>query len=504
MLYIRMFLVTGVALYTSRVVISQLGVTDYGIFHVVGGVVTLLSFLNGAMANVTQRFLSYEIGANNKARLIKTFRTSIAIHIIIGITVLLIAETIGLWFLNRVMTIPSSQLSGANWVYQCAIAGFLLSIFNVPFNAAIIAREKMRIYAYLGLLEVCMKLAVAFSLTLLVGDKLKFYALLVLGINTVVGLASIVYCKHRFNECKRLKPLFEKEIFRPMIGFASWSTLGSFAWIGKSQGCNIILNLFFGPAINAAYGISNQVNAAIGRFVQTFTTAVNPQIVKSYSSGNFNNLQQLIIWGAKFSFLLLLAISFPLLMATGDLLKLWLVNIPDNTVIFTQLIILNSLLESFSYTMSTGLRAVGKVKWNEIGVGCTLLMNLPASYILLKLGYAPASIIIVTIALTVTSLAVRLGLLRKYVPEFSAGRFCKAVFLPTSGISIICTALFCLSRHFDMCSQLNPIATITLAFIIVVALEYTLGLNDGERQLVCNFIRSKLNRKKDFSELPLQ
>ncbi|MDE7088501.1 MAG: lipopolysaccharide biosynthesis protein, partial [Prevotella sp.] len=316
MLYIRMFLIMGMTLYTSRIVLAALGVVDFGIYNVVSGFVVMLSFLNGAMAQSTQRFMAYEIGQNNRERLKTTFKTAFTIHLIIALIIILLAETIGLWFLNCVMNIPADQMYAANWVYQCSILSFTISIIQVPYNACIIAHEKMQAHAYIGIIEVIMKFSVAFLISSVVSsERLIIYAVMLSGVSLLTCGFYITYCRRNFTEC--ISGWYhERKLFNTMFGYAAWSTLGTFAWVCKSQGCNLILNIFFGPVINAAYGISAQVNTAVSNFVLNFTTAVNPQIVKSYSQDDFGNMQKLVTYGSKFSFFLMLLLSFPILLNT--------------------------------------------------------------------------------------------------------------------------------------------------------------------------------------------
>ena len=494
MLYIRMLLVMGVSLYTSRIVLDRLGVVDYGIFNVVGGVVVMLSFLNGAMGQSSQRFLSYELGRKDIDKLTRTFSTSVTIHLLIAVVILVLAETVGLWFLNREMTIPRSQMSGANWVYQCAVVSLIISIVQVPYTAAIIARERMKIYAYIGILEVCMKLGVAFSLSLFPGDKLKFYALLILLSGVVSNLVNILYCRRYFDECGRVRVQFDKELFRPMVRFASWSMYGALAWVGRSQGCNLILNLFFGPVVNAAYGISGQVNEAVNRFVRSFATAVNPQIVKTYSAGEYDSMQSLMTYGAKLSFFLLLILSFPVLLVTDKLLNIWLVDVPEYAVIFTRLIILNSLVESFSYSMSVGIQSTGKIKRYQILVGSTVLLNMPVSYILLRFGYAPTVVFITNICLSCVTVIERLSLMKRLIPEFSVWSFVRVVFIPSLIVGMVCIGLYILYNILGLTDRINIFVTMILSLVTAILIEFSLGLDSGERRLVCDWIRSKILR----------
>lgn len=376
MLYIRMLLIMAVTLYTSRLVLNVLGVEDFGIYNVVGGVVMMFAFLNGAMAQSTQRFLSFEIGRNNKEQLKKVFSLSVTIHIGIAILILVLAETLGLWFLNTKMNIPADRMEAARWIYQFAIFSFMVSVVQVPYNAAIIAHERMQVYAYISIAEAALKLFVAFALTWTAFDKLKVYAVLVFGVNVMIAFLYRLYCKWKIKEC-RYRFIWDKKLYTTLTGFAGWNLFGTFAWLMKSQGLNVILNIFFGPLLNAAYGIANQVNTAVNSFVQNFSMALNPQIVKSYAAGDLSYTVTLLFRGARFSYYLFLFFAVPLLIETEVILKLWLKNVPEYAVIFTRLVIINSMFESFTYTMGTAIQATGKNKLYQFIVGGTILLNLP-------------------------------------------------------------------------------------------------------------------------------
>ncbi len=481
----------GVTLYTSRIVLAELGETDYGIYNVVGGVVVMFSFLNGAMSQSTQRFLSYELGRSNEEQLKKTFKTALSIHLIIAIFILLLAETIGLWFLNNIMNIPPGQKIAANWVFQCSVLAYIVSVLQVPFNAAIIAREHMQAFAIIGIIEVFFKLIIAFSLSLFRFEKLKIYSLLVLFVTLIVSTIYILYCKRFFRECV-LGWLYEKPLFRTMSKYAAWNTFGSLAWMGKTQGCNIILNIFFGPIVNAAYGISNQVNAAVNSFVQNFTTAVNPQIVKSFSQEQYSEMQKLLTYGSKFAFLLIIILSFPILVATKSILQKWLVEVPSYTVLFTQLVIVNSIIESFSHNMAAAIQATGKIKWYQIIVGGSILLNVPLSYIFLKLGYRPPIVFIISICISIITIIERLSIMKVIIPQFSIYKFINVVLLPSMIICFLCGAIYWGIQYFDIISKFHFVTLIVLSFIVVCCLAYIIGLRKEERALICTYLRKKI------------
>lgn len=490
-----MFLVMGVSLYTSRIVLAELGVVDYGIFNVVGGIIVMFSFINGAMASSTQRFLSFEIGRGNTQQLEKTFKTAVTIHLIIAGSILILAETVGLWFLNSVMNIPHDKIVAANWVFQCSVLGYIISIIQVPYSASIIARESMSFYAYMGIVDVCIRLGIAFSLGLVVSGKLILYSSLLFGVAVLSFIIYSSYSRHKFKECK-FGWLYEKAQFKEMASYAGWSTFGSLAWAGKSQGLNILLNVFFGPTVNAAYGVANQVNVAVNNFVQNFTTALNPQIVKNYSSGNYTEMRKLVIYGAKFSFFLMLVIAFPVIMIADQLLHFWLVKVPEYAVVFTQLVIINTLIESFTFSMGTGIQATGNIKWYQIIVGGTLLLNIPISYLLLKLYLFPPIVFFTNILLSCITIGERLIVMRNQIPGFSILNFCKKVYIPAGIICSICGGIYYLTHCKLNISNYHFIYVALISFVLAFGLEWLIGLNHRERNKIVGIIFAKFKIRR--------
>ena len=483
-LYFRMFLIMAFSLYTSRIVLRQLGAVDYGIYGVVGGLLVMLSFINGAMSMSTTRFLSFALGRDDTEGGIRVFRTALALHSFLSLIIVLLAETVGLWFLNHCMKFPADQLSAANWVFQCAVISIVFTILRTPFNALVIARERMEVFAVMSVLDVVMKLIVALSLTFILADKLKVYALLSLAVVVILFVINLIYCRHRFPECRSIRAIYDKNLFRPMAGFMSWSTIGTLSWVGKNQGCNILLNLFFGPAVNAAYALSAQVNLAVNSFVQNFTTAINPQITKTYSADNVKQTERLIIFGCKFSFYLLLILSFPILMATEPILKFWLGDYPAYTPAFTQLVLIISQIDSFSYCIGAGVRATGRVKIYEILIGGIQLLNLPIAYVLLRHGMPPQAVFVVIAVFASVALFVRLWLLKIYIPRISISGILHTVFLPAAMLAAVCALLYAACHRLELTQILNPVITIAASVLIVVILEVGIGMSGRERKII--------------------
>ena len=326
-LYVRMLLTMVVTLFSSRIVLEVLGIENFGIYTLVGGIVLFFGFFNNAMTSATQRFLSFDIGLNNLEKLKKTFNASLNIHILIGIVFLLLAETIGLWFLNNKLNISINKMEAVNWVYQFSIATFLVGIVQVPYDALIISKEKMNVYAYVGILEVLMKLLIVYSLTLFNVNKLILYAFLLFLVSFLSSFIRKYYCIKYFEETK-YEFFYDKKFYKKLLTFSGWSLFGNIAGVSRDQGINVLLNIFFGTLLNAAYGITLQVQSAVQIFVYNFQLAINPQILKQYAIGNIENSNFLILQSSKFSYFLMLLISFPIIYNIDFILNLWLNNPP--------------------------------------------------------------------------------------------------------------------------------------------------------------------------------
>lgn len=443
-----MLLMMGVSLYTVRVVLSTLGEVDYGIFNVVAGVVTMFSFLSATMAGASQRFFAFELGRGDLVQLKKTFSMTMTIYLILAVVILILAETVGLWFLNNKMTIPAERMEAANWIFQFAILSFMVSMFAIPYNAAIIAHERMQVYAWVSLVEVALKLGVVYVLVLFSVDKLKLYAVLTFVVTLLVSLMYRAYCKRKFEEC-RFSFYWNKPLFREIVGYSGWNLFGSLAGVFNNQGISIILNLFFGPVVNAAQAVAVQVNNAINQFVQNFMMATRPQITKYYASGEKERMLTLVFQSSKYSFLLLFVLTMPILLETNYIFTLWLKDVPEHVVIFTRLIIVSALVDSLSLPLMAAAQATGKVKLYQTTVGGFMLLNLPLSYFLLRMGYPASIIFYLAIINSFLCLFIRLLLLRKMVC-LPIGSYFKGVLLP-----IIATGIFSYIFPFLVSIQLN-------------------------------------------------
>ena len=376
-LYFRMILIMLVTLYTSRVILAELGIKDYGVYNVVGGVVMMFSFLNNCMSTSTQRFMTFALGKGDFKKLKDVFSASLNIHIVIGLIIVLLAETIGLWFVNNKLVIPEDRIIAANWVYQFSILTFCVNIIQVPYNAVLIAHEKMNVYAYISIIEAILKLCIVYLLIIVSTDKLIVYGILVFCVQLLIRAIYQIYCKRNYEECK-FRLFWERDLYKQMSGFAGWNLFGSIAWLLRDQGLNIVLNLFFGPAINAARGIASQVSNAVMGFISNFQVALNPQITKNYAINNIEEMEKLSYLGVKFSFLLLFTMALPLCINIDYILHLWLVNVPNYSSIFIILIMIDSLVGNiFGVPFMTSLSATGNIRNYQIVVSCIILCILP-------------------------------------------------------------------------------------------------------------------------------
>lgn len=492
LLYFRMLLLMLISLYTSRVILNALGVDDYGIYNVVGGVVTMFSMLSGSLNAAISRFLTFELGTGDSLRLKKVFSSSLTIQFCIALIVVIIAETLGLWFLNEKMVIPDNRQFAANCCFQFSVITFAINLIWVPYNAAIIAHERMSAFAYISILEATGKLVIAWCIALNPIDRLIFYAMMVAVIAWAISLVYICYCKKNFDECT-YHFVYDYALLKQMFGFAGWNFIGSSASILRDQGGNIVINLFCGPAVNAARGITTKVNTVITGFVQNFMVAMNPQIIKSYAEGDRNYMMTLLYNGARFSYYLLLILSLPILLNTQYLLSIWLGLVPEHTANFVRLILVFALHESLANPLITAMLATGDIKKYQICAGGLNLLNLPVSYIALKMGFPPESVLIVAIFFSFMVQIVRLILLKGMI-NLSIGNYLKKVYKNVGLVSLLAILLpFFLNDFFeDTFFQFLSITIITLIWTVLIVILY--GLNKEERTSLLNKVVIYYNR----------
>lgn len=482
-----------VSLYTSRLILSALGITDFGIYSVVGGVVTLFSFLNSAMAVSTQRFLTFEIGNGNKETLNKIFSISINLHVCISLIVLLLAETIGIWFLNNKLTIPYDRIVAANWVFQFSVFTLILTILSVPYNALIIAREKMNVFAYIGILEVFLKLLIVYLLFITDIDKLILFSALVFIVSLVIRIIYQIYCRRNYIE-SHYKFYWEKSLFKQMASFAGWNLIGVFAGLAQDQGINIILNIFFGPIINAARGIGVQVTNAVTNLVINFQIAINPPITKAYASEGVFNQNKLVFFSAKLSFFLIFLFSLPLILNTDIVLSLWLKKVPENTVLFVNLGLINIMIGSISGPLQILAQATGRVKYYQITVSSILLMDLPIAYLILWLGYSIEVVLWSTIVISVIALFARLYIL-KILVSFSVSAFLDEVISPILKVLFFSSILPILFMFYFELVWVRFFLVILSALISITFFVWVFGTTKSEKENILLFIKQLLKKK---------
>lgn len=495
-LYFRMILIMLVTLYTSRVVLAELGIEDYGIYNVVGGVVIMFSFLNNCMSTATQRFLTFELGRGDMERLERVFAASLNIHIAIGILIILLAETIGLWFVNEKLVISADRIVAANWVYQFSILTFCINIIQVPYNAVLIAHEKMSVYAYISILEALLKLGIVYLLVIIPTDKLVIYSILVFTVQFIIRGIYQVYCRRNYIE-SRFKLFWDKELYKQMSSFAGWNLFGSVAWLLRDQGINIVLNLFFGPAINAARGVASQVSNAVMGFISNFQVALNPQITKDYAIGNIDGMERLSYLGIKFSFLILFTMAFPLCLNIDYVLHLWLVEVPDYAALFIILIMIDSLANTlFGSPLMTSLAATGRIRNYQIVVSCIILCILPVGYVALKIGCDAPSVFYVSIVFTLIAGFVRFLFCRKQI-GYSLRKMSRNVLLPAIGVSAVSLPLpiYIKCCWLEAQSWVNFILLCAISAFVTMLVSWFVGLRKNERQTLISTIKKKIHKR---------
>lgn len=487
-----MFLTMGVSLYTSRVVLNTLGVEDFGIFSVVGGIVFLFGFFNAAMSSATQRYLAFDIGKRDDQRLHKTFNVTFVIHIGIALLILLLAETIGLWYVNNRLIVPDIRMTAVNWVYQFSVLTSLVGVMQVPFNALLIARERMNVFALLSIIDVVLKLGIVYLLVIVAFDKLVLYSILVFAVSLLVALAYRVYCYKHFKESS-FKLYKDKIYYKELLSYSGWNLFGNIAAVARGQGINLVLNFFFGTVVNAAYGITMQIQNSVRIFVNNFQLAVNPQIIKNYSQGNYGQTHKLIFQSCKFSFFLMLIIASPLLLNTQYILELWLKKPPAHTVIFVQLSLINILIDCISGPLITGAQATGKIKWYQIIMGFFVFLNLPVSYLLLKFIDKPEIVFCVSIIINLFALFFRVLFLRKMM-KLNIVTFIKDVILKniyvTAALLGVCYLILAIFQ-----GEQQLLSFFIQTFIVVLLttmMVFFIGLRKSERIVLMNVLKNKV------------
>lgn len=496
-LYFRMILIVLVTLYTSRVVLRELGVVDYGIYNVVGGVVGLFAFLNNCMITSTQRFLTFEIGKGKNNRLKEVFAASFNIHVAIALLSFIIAETIGLWLVNEKLVFPEERKLAANCVYQFSIISFCINITKVPYNATIIAHEKMSAYAYISIIEVILNLIMAYCLVIVSYDKLIIYGACVLAIQIVIRGIYQLYCKRHYKECQ-VRFFWNKELYYEMTGFAGWNLFGSIAWMMRDQGINILLNIFFGPIVNASRSIATQVSNAMMNFVSNFQIALNPQITKDYAQKKLADMEILCHRGIRYSEIILFLLAFPICLNIKYILSIWLTEVPYYASSFIILIIIDGLIGSlFGIPLMTSISATGKIRNYQLLVNTIILGIVPISYIMLLLGANVFSVFYITIILSGLSGSIRF-LFCRHLIGYSLKSMLKKVIIPLLGMAIISTPipLLCKIYFFEKENFTNFFISSLIAILISIFSAWYIAIPRNERSSIRNKIKNRFRKDK--------
>lgn len=492
-LYFRMLLTLVVGLYSSRVVLQTLGISDYGLYNVVGGFVTMLAFLDGTMANGTQRFLSYAIGKGDIHNLKRVFANALTLHVLIGIVILLLAETVGFWFVFSQMNIPLGRESAAIWVYHFSVFTFVISVIQVPFMSTLIAHEKMDIYAYMSIYEVTSKLLVVFLIQILAYDKLILYAALICLAQISTAFFYNLYTRRHYEETT-LKLGFDKKTIKEMTSFSLWTLIGAFGCTTNGQGVNILLNIFFGTVVNAARGVAFQVNNIIVGFSRNFQVASYPQIIKFYAEGKIGEMSNLANRTSKYSAYLLLFIMLPVFIDIEYLLKVWLGKYPENTVVFLRIVLIQSLIQSMSGPIVTVTHAGGKLKMPNLTGGVSILMSLPICYIALKMGCSPVVVFVINIFPWFFECFFDAYYAQKYT-GFSMKRFYKDVYLKVACVSVISLSLSYLACYYIPFDNFAKLVIVCVICVLISSVSILfVGLENIERKMFFDFVKRKIKK----------
>lgn len=491
-LYLRMLITMGINFYSSRVVLEQLGVEGYGVYNLVGGIVALVAFINSAMTSATQRFINYEKGTGNFERLRKVISASLVIHLTIALSIGIIAEILGPWILNEYLNIPETLLSQANVVYQFSVISFIIVIINVPYVALVIAHEKMSIFAATSVLESCLRLGSALILFCFLSNKLVYYGLFIC-ITTIIGNGVyFLYCIRNFQVCRNLIWKIDKKIARSLVSFSGWSVVGSVGYILHTQGIAIVLNLFFSATLNATQGIANQVNGLVQSFISNFTIALNPQIVQSYASGEYEEMHKLIFRGCRLAIFLSAILVIPIIIGCKGLLNIWLTEIPPYTIGFVDVILMISLINSITSILSTAQNATGNIKKYQIVLTSMGLLHVPLVVIAFLLGLSPMWSVYVYLLITIALQIYRVNFVCKSIKmserSFYRGIIFRSTFAIIAGLII---PIICICSFPD--TVLHSITNAAIAFICVSISFIFIGLSISERTYLYQFIKSKFS-----------
>lgn len=482
LLYGRMFLMLLISLYTSRIILQVLGVVDYGLFNVVGGIISMFAFINGALRESTRRYLTFQLGKGDEEKLQEVFSVAVIIHFCVALVVFILGETIGLWFVLHKLVIPPERMGAALWVYHFSIAGAMIGIISTPYNSVIVAHERMGAFAYISLLEAGLKLLMVFVLMAIHFDKLKFFAVALFLIALFIRFIYGSYCGRHFKESHFNIP-HDKTLFTSMISLGGWSMMGILSGVLYWQGLSILLNIFFGPVVNAARGIALQVQSAVWQFATNFQNAMNPQITKTYASLQLQQMHSLIIRSSKFSFLLLFILCLPIGIETKFILSLWLGVVPEHAIIFINFTLSIMIVESMSNSLMIAANATGRVKIYQIVVSGLQLSIIPFAYIFLRAGGAPWTAFLVHLVVMIVAMGARLLIVCPMI-RMTIAQFVKGAILPSMLVFIVALPIPLFLHFLFEYSKINSILIIFVSILSAGLASYLLGLSQVERSFV--------------------
>lgn len=482
-----------ISFFVTRIVLERLGVEDYGIYNVVGGMVSMFAIFSSALTSAITRFITFELGQNHQRNLKLNFSTSMTILICLAILFIIVSEPLGIWFINDKMRIAPERIGAAHWVFQCSIITFAINLISIPYNALIIAHEKMKAFAYISMLEVGLKLLVAFALFIPYFDTLKLYAVMLALVALCIRFVYASYAAKNFDET-HTRLIYNKEKCKEILSFTGWTCIGGSASILNNQGVNVLLNIFFGTAINAARGITTQVNNAIWSFSSNFMVAVNPQIIKSYASGDFQRTEFLVFQSARLSLYLIMFLSLPVLIETKFLLNIWLTSIPAETVIFIRILLLQTILESISIPLQYLNQATGNIKIYQIIAGGILLLNFPISWLFLKLGFSAQSVYYVALVIAFVGLIGRLSVLSRQT-GLNARKFFVTIFLKGVLVFTLSVSLPFVFIHYYSENTLHNILGLIICVLWSCLIIWTMGLSKAEKHKIVTKVRTIIQKR---------
>lgn len=490
-LYFRMIIMMLVTLYTSRVILQSLGVEDFGIYNVVGGIIAMFGFVTNTLSTSSQRFITFELGKGKHGNPNKVFSTCFILHFMLALAIAIIAEPIGMWFIQHKLMIPAERLDAAMWVFQITIVSMFLTFLAIPYNALIVAHERMNVYALISVVDAFLKLAIAFAVAYYPQDKLIFYGVLLLCIQITNVLFYYLYCNRSFVESK-IRLIWDKVLIKEIGKFASWSIFGNVAYITYTQGLNLLLGTFFMPAVNAARGVAIQVQSAVNNFVSSFQTAINPQITKSYASGHTDEMLSLVFRSSRFSYFLLIIVTIPLLLESETILKLWLHTVPDDTVTFMRIILLTTWINSLANPLIISVKATGNVRKYESTVGILMMAILPVSYVFLKLGFPAVTVFVVHLSVECLAMVCRILITRQLI-HFSLQKYFSDVVCRISIVTAVAVVLpIVLNTQLEQTISRFLIVSSASVICTIVAI-IVFGLTKGERLFFTNKAKQVLH-----------